>query len=505
MTTLADRLRHEILMARQHIYTVADPTPLESLALAGGVRLFIKREDLGPIHAYKWRGAYNRMHGMTAEELHHGVVTASAGNHAQGVALAARRLETTARIFMPLPTPKTKQDAVRRQGSDRVEIILTGDTYDNAADAALEDARSTGRVFVNAFDDLMVTGGQGTLADEIVMSGDGPFDVAFLQIGGGGMAAAVACWLKFSYPHIQIVGVEGIGQASMAAAFEAGKPVSLDYVDVFCDGTAVKRVGDLTYELCRELIDDLITVTNDEVCAAIQLLWERRRCVPEPAGAMGLAGILKEQAWLGDKNVIAIVCGANIDFGQLAYIARHAGIGAARRRYLRFEIDEDQGTLLQLLKTFLHGLNIVEFQYGKKHAERAWPIIGFEASPEELEQLCKRLRQHRVPFEDVTSQADVEFAIISYDSGLMKMPYFMLLEFHERPGALLEFLAEVSGEANLCYFNYSYSGERVGRALIGFEFDDDAARVAWLQQLGRGGHAYRSFREIGPEVLERIL
>ncbi|MCH8310464.1 MAG: pyridoxal-phosphate dependent enzyme [Chloroflexi bacterium] len=282
---MRQRLFQEVLMARQRVYEIGEPTPLERVSLPIDAKVYLKREDLSPIHSYKWRGAYNRMATLTQEERERGVVTASAGNHAQGVALAASRIGVDARIYMPVATPRMKQIAVKLHGGDRVSVVLHGDTYDAAAERALEDVRNSGSVFVHAYDDLGTMGGQGTLADEVVMSGEGPFDVAYLQIGGGGLAAAVACWLKAYYPNIRIVGVEGVDQASMSTAIQAGKPRQLDYVDVFCDGTAVKKVGELTYALCAELVDEFITVTNEEVCAAIQLMWETRRCVPEPSGA----------------------------------------------------------------------------------------------------------------------------------------------------------------------------------------------------------------------------
>jgi len=223
---MRQQLFHEILQARQRVYTVAPPTPLERLALPLEAEVFIKREDLSPIHAYKWRGAYNRMALLSPGERALGVVCASAGNPAQGVALAARRMGMGAIIYMPRSTPRTKQAAVRLHGGEAVRILLHGDTYDEAAQEALQVAREQGLPFIHPYDDLAVMGGQGTLADEVVMSGQGPFDVAFLQIGGGGMAAAVACWLKAYYPKIHIVGVEGVDQASMAAAVRAGRPVA---------------------------------------------------------------------------------------------------------------------------------------------------------------------------------------------------------------------------------------------------------------------------------------
>jgi threonine dehydratase len=484
------------------VYAVSSPTPLDVLHVDDRFEVFLKREDLSPIHAYKWRGAYNRMAMLDEEERARGVVTASAGNHAQGVALAAQRLNIDAQIFMPFSTPRMKQIAVLRHGGDRVKVVLHGDTYDAAAALANQVAKDEDREFIHAYNDYGTMGGQGTLADEVVMSGKGPFDIAYIQIGGGGLAAAVACWLRAFYPDIRIVGVEGVDQASMLAAMKAGGPVTLDYIDVFCDGTAVKRAGSLTYPLCAEFIDEIITVTNEEVCAAIQLLWETLRCIPEPAGAMGVAGLMKQREQLAGKRALCIQCGANMDFGQLAWIAQHAGIGAARRRYYRFAIGETQGSLLGLLEAEMDGLNIVEFQYGKVHETDAWPVIGVEASAPELELLDKRLREHGVNHSVVTSAEDVEFRIIHYDSTTFRLPYFIKLEFPERAGALHDFLVMARGMASIVYFNYQFTGEQVGHALLGFEFDSETARGAFTHTLVESEYEYV---EIGEDVLKRVL
>ena len=261
--TLREQLFQEILMARERVYAVGQPTPIEPLQLPVEAEVFVKREDVSPVHSYKWRGAYNRMAMLPEEERAAGVVAASAGNHAQGVAVAARALGVQARIYMPASAPRRKQSAVTRHGQNRVELILHADNYHAPAALAFPDVAEPGATFIHPYDDLRTMGGQGTLADEVVMSGHGPFDTAYVQIGGGGLAAAVSCWLKAYYPEIRIVGVEGVNQASMAAAIQAGGPVEPDYVDVFCDGTAVKKVGDPTYALCSELIDEFITVTNE--------------------------------------------------------------------------------------------------------------------------------------------------------------------------------------------------------------------------------------------------
>ena len=304
MSALTEEVFNAILMARQRVYAVAPATPLE-LVVAPELpfSLYVKREDLGPIKAYKWRGAYNRMALLTPDERARGIVAASAGNHAQGVALAAKMLGIHAKIYMPRSTPEVKQAAVRRFGGEFVQIVLHGDAYDAAGAAAKEDAHENNLTFVHPYDDVSVMGGQGTLADEVVMSGKGPFDVAFLQIGGGGMAAASAVWLKRQFPGIKIIGVEGVAQASMAAAVSAGKPTDIGRVDIFCDGTAVRKAGSLTFEICRELVDEFVTVTNEDVCWAIQKLWESNRIIPETSGAMGVAAALKLADSLAGKKL----------------------------------------------------------------------------------------------------------------------------------------------------------------------------------------------------------
>ncbi|GMW00040.1 MAG: hypothetical protein AMXMBFR84_11780 [Candidatus Hydrogenedentota bacterium] len=498
---MRQRLFNEILMARQRVYAVSDPTPLQRIELPFPTEVLLKREDLSPIHAYKWRGAYNAMATLPEPAIREGVVCASAGNHAQGVALAARKLGIHAHIFMPVSTPKMKQVAVIRHGGDAVSVVLTGDTYDDAALEARALADNTGLAYIHPYDDWAVMGGQGTLADEVVMAA-GPIDAAYLQIGGGGMAASVACWLKAYYPGIRIVGVEGVDQASMAAAVSAGRPITLDHVDVFCDGTAVKRAGDLTYPMCAELIDEFITVTNEEVCAAIQTLWESKRVIPEPSGAMGLAGVLKHRDRLEGKRVLSVLCGANLDFGQLAWIARHAGIGMATRRYLRLELSEARGSLLEVLEKDLDEVNIIEFQYGKIHAEKAFPVIGIEAPPDAANNALAKLAIHGIPCEDVTSQTDVEFRMVHYEPALFCKPLFITLEFPERAGALRDFLRNASGKANICYFNYAFTGEQVGHALLGFEFESAAERDAFSTFLRNFGWGYR---EIEAHALSRVL
>lgn len=500
-----DDLFNATLAARRRVYEAASATPLQELELGEDEQVFVKREDLSPIHAYKWRGAYNRMTQLSSAEREVGVVCASAGNHAQGVALAARKLGTTATIFMPRSTPQMKQDAVRTIGAESVEVILFGDSYDAASEEAKRVSKERGLTYIHPYDDVAVMAGQGTLADEVVMAGVGDFDRVYLQIGGGGMAAGVACWLRRYYPNIEIVGVEGVHQASMAAAVRSGKPVTLDYLDVFCDGTAVKRAGELTSRFCGQLIDRFVTVTNEEVCAGIQLMWEKLRAIPEPAGAMGLAAWMKEREACRGKRVLTILCGGNMDFGQLSWVVRHAGIGSARRKYYRFRIEEQPGSLLDLLERFPDGVNIIEFQHGIVRGEGAVPVIGIDAMPQEMAVFEKDLRTLGIEFEDATGQEDVEFRIIHYDARLLERPVFLRIEFPERAGALKEFLQTYCREASIVYFNYNYTGERVGRALVGFDFASEERAAEFRRNVLEGETTLRFARELSAAVMRRIV
>lgn len=482
---LRTRLIKEILTARERVYHIGERTPIENFPISADFRVLVKREDLSPINAYKWRGAYNCMKILAAENPGASFVAASAGNHAQGVALAAARLGVHAKIFMPLSTPMMKRSAVERLGGDHVEIVLEGDDYNVAAATAKKYIESHHCIYVHPFDDIHTIAGQATIADEIVLSGNGPIDYAFLQIGGGGMAAGVATWLRLHYPDIRIIGVEAEGQACMKAAFAAGAPVTLDSVDAFCDGTAVIRAGELSYHLCRAAIDEIMTVANDEACAAIQKFWEIRRIIPETAGALGLAGLIRFAAEnplaLKGKTALVIVSGANVDFGKLPLIVSYSAVGAQRRRYYRFHISEQSGSLLGLLESVFPDVNVAEFQYGKVSETDAWPIVAFEAGPDRLAHLHEDLEQRGIPFEDVTGSPDVRYRVIPYDPSLFHgEPLLMRVHFPERRGALRDFMRRVRGLANVCYFNYETSGEAIGRALMAFEFDSTENRAAFL-------------------------
>ena len=427
MSILSDRLSEEILQARQRVYTVGEPTPLQRLNLPGiKAPVYAKREDLGPIRAYKWRGAFNCMAALGQEARDKGIVAASAGNHAQGVALAARVLNCHATIFMPRSTPEVKQTEVRRHGGGHVKIMLHGDCYDETAAAAHEYTETHGCTFVHPYDDLVTMAGQGTLADEVVMSGEGPFDRAYVAIGGGGLAASVACWLKKFRPHIKVIGVEGIDQASMKTSIEQGRRVNLDYVDVFCDGTAVHIPGELTYPLCRELVDEFVTVTNNEVCQAIRAMWESSRVVPEPSGAMSLAGFLKQ--WnrgevKPEEKSFVVISGANMDFTHLTQIARRGmGIGNHETRYLRISMDSKRGQVLKYLRHIPQDTTLVDVQYGKTEGNTQHPVFGIAASDEDLDTIRTTLKKKGIEFEDISEDDDGALPHDSLPAGTVSTP-----------------------------------------------------------------------------------
>ena len=505
--TLDRCLRQEILFARERVSRFGQATPLERLNLPGpGPEIWVKREDLSTVKSYKWRGACNRMALLTPGEAKRGVVTASAGNHAQGVALAARTLGIRARIYMPRSTPNVKQSAVLHHGGEFVEIHLSGDSYDEAVGAARADEAATGAVYIHAYDDLKVMAGQGTLADEIVLSGHGPFDAAYLQIGGGGLAAGVSSWLKTYWPDIEITGVEGVGQASMKAAIEAGKPVTLDQLDLFCDGTAVRKAGELPFQICQQTLSRVETVTNAEVSRAMRVLWEGLRCISEPSGAMGLAAVLKNRENLVGKRVLVVLCGANIDFLQLGLIAQSVGLANQASKTLRIRIPERPGTMLKLLDSCFEGMNIADFQYGISDEADAWPVFTLSSdTPARLDAVLQRLDAGGYVWEDLTGAVDVVFRAIPLRGDLLKNPAFLRLDFHERPGALHDFLDQrIRGNANLCYFNYRQSGERIGRALIGLDFPSPYERDALMRTIPSHGEGYRLCEAVDDEASKRL-
>lgn len=501
---LVERLLEQINKARSRVYTAGQPTPLHQISL-GGADVYVKREDLGPIKAYKWRGAFNATACLTPKQRAQGIVAASAGNHAQGIALAAAKLGCQATIFMPTPTPQVKRDAVKRHGGENVTIQITGDSFSRTQEAAIQFAHDQGQTFIPPYDSLEVMAGQGTLADEVVMSGEGPFEKVYIAIGGGGLASAVSAYLKSFWPDCEVIGVEGVDQASMKAAIDSGRPVPLDYVDLFCDGTAVTQVGQLNYEICSRTLDRIITVTNEEVSEAIKAHWDELRVVPEPSGAMSLAGFLKDQrdgnVHTGEK-VLTILCGANMDFAQLAQISRQAGLAARSEHSFRFAIPERSGSLVELLESLPDEVSIYDLQYGRTDTALQHPVLRLAAPEENYESFQTWLMEKQPESIDVSDFPQARFRVIPFSPGLFQNPAFLEVEFPERAGALLGFMKEVRGLTSLCYFNYSYSGERVGRALLGLDFPTAADRDSGIAQLKTlAGSQIRAIRSVPLEAV----
>lgn len=504
---LKNRLTEEILRARERIYHVNSATPFEKARISGiDADVFLKREDLSAINAYKWRGAYNAVAMIPEKKRSRPVIASSAGNHAQGVALAVRILGLKAKIFMPNSAPQMKQNAVKKHGGKHVEVILKGDAYNDAAEAAQAETKKSGGAYIHPFDNLYTIAGQATIADEIVLSGKGPFDYAFIQIGGGGLAAGVSHWLKIHYPGIKVIGVEGEGQASMKASIKAGKLTTLKEVDTFCDGTAVKRPGKLTFKICRDTLDDIITVSNEEVSAAIETSWMIGRFIPEPSGALGLAGLMKyAQKYpkrIKGKKLISLICGANMDFSKLRLISASSAIGAHRRRYLRFAMEEGRGNLLDLIERNFSDVGISSFQYGKVSETKAWPVIAFEADPDKLDKITASLKKKGVKFEDITGAEETHYRIINYNPQMFHNPLFMHVNFPERKGALRGLLRAISPVANVCYFNYIYTGEEIGRALMGFELSEPGKQQEFIARIEKLGI---TCREINKKTAGRIF
>lgn len=499
----------EIQKATQRVYAAGDVTPLQILPLKDiEAEVWVKREDLGPIKAYKWRGAFNAMAALSEEERSRGIVAASAGNHAQGIALGARSLGCNAIIFMPRNTPEVKQSEVMRHGGKQVEIRLIGDTYDDAGIAAASYCKEVGAVYVHPYDAAPTMGGQGTVAVELVNQTEVPFDRVYVAVGGGGLVSSVAVWLKEHWKNVEIIAVEGEDQASMKAAVEAGKPVKLDYVDIFCDGTAVRKVGDHTFSLCQQLVDEFVTVSNTEVCNAMRKLWETNRTIPEPSGAMGLAAIYKDQREGKIKpgqKILTIICGANMDFSKLASIAKQAGIGSRKRRYLRVPIPEGKGTLLNFLRSIPPHVSIIDLQYGRLDNPNQYPVVGLLGTEEDYAAMEQDLKNRDINAVDASTEEMVSYRIINYNPSILENPVFVNIEFSERAGAFLEFMDGVKDIASLCYFNYSYSGEGVGRSMVGIEFSSIIDKETGLQKIeAMVGKNIRAVRPVSLEAQQRL-
>ena len=461
-----------ILKAR--VYDVAAESPLElapALSKRLGNRLFLKREDLQPVFSFKLRGAYNKMAGLPAARLKKGVIAASAGNHAQGVALAAQRLRCRAVIVMPITTPRIKVDAVAARGA---EVVLHGDSYAEAYSLAMKMKRQRGLTFVHPYDDPEVIAGQGTIGMEILRQHPGEIDAVFVPVGGGGLISGIAAYVKKVNPRIRIIGVEPVDAAAMAQSLKAGRRVKLDHVGLFADGVAVKEVGRETFRLCRSLVDEMVLVDTDEMCAAIKDVFEDTRVVLEPAGALATAGA---KAWVEKnrakkKTLVAIASGANTNFDRLRFIAEEAELGEHREAILAVTIPERPGSFRKFC-SLLGDRNITEFNYRIADSADAHVFVGIAVSGrEETGRMVRSLRRHGLTTLDLSDNDMAKLHtrhMVGGRAPFAKNELLYRFEFPERPGALMRFLSSMRSDWNISLFHYRNQGADYGRVLVGMQ------------------------------------
>lgn len=476
------------------VYDVAIETPLDlapGLTARLGADVLLKREDLQPVFSFKCRGAYNKIKKLPPGERANGVIAASAGNHAQGVALAARRLGIKAVIVMGTNTPSIKVEAVKRHGA---KVILHGDGFDEAAAHAHDLVERHGYTFIHPFDDPEVIAGQGTIGMELLRQHTGPLHAVFVCVGGGGLIGGIGAYVKYLRPDVKVIGVEHDGSAGMAAALAAGRRVSLpaDEIQQFADGTAVRRVGKETFRLARKVVDEVITVTVDEICAGIKDIFEDTRSISEPSGALGVAGMKKYVAREGgvDAPMIAIVSGANMNFDRLRHIAERTEIGEHRELLLGVTIPEKAGSFRKFCRA-IGKRSVTEFNYRYSSAGEAHVLVGVQTdgSDADKDTFIDKLGQR---YEVVDLSAN-EAAVLhvrhmvggrTVDLGDERLFRF---EFPERPGALLKFLDVLGSDFNITMFHYRNHGAAYGRVLVGIQvpaagmkrFDADLAQVGY--------------------------
>jgi threonine dehydratase len=473
---MTDDYLQRVLKAR--VYDVAIESPLElapRLSRRLGNKVLFKREDLQPVFSFKLRGAYNKIAHLSAAIAARGVICASAGNHAQGVALAARKRGIPAVIVMPQTSVAIKVQAVADLGA---EVILHGDVYDSAYEHALDLARERHLVFVHPFDDPDVIAGQGTIGIEILRQTGGELDALFVPVGGGGLIAGIAAYVKQLYPRVRLIGVQPEDAAAMYESKRAGKRVTLERVGMFADGVAVRRVGEETLELVRRYVDEILLVNTDEICAAILDIFEDTRSISEPAGALAVAGIKRyvERGKIHDQCLVAVNSGANMNFDRLRHVAERADLGAEREAVCAVEIPERPGSFLQFCEA-LGERSITEFNYRLQGSERARVFVGFalRQGHKEAEAVIAHLRAAGYPVVDLLNnemaKQHVRYMIggraPGADANVDELLY--RFEFPERPGALLKFLKAIGTAWNISLFHYRNHGSDYGRVLAGIQ------------------------------------
>ncbi|MCF6793708.1 threonine ammonia-lyase, biosynthetic [Corynebacterium kroppenstedtii] len=468
------------LVVRAPVYDAAERTLLEPMPRMSqrlGNDVYVKREDTQPVHSFKVRGAYARMAALTDDEKRRGVVTASAGNHAQGIALSGSIMDVSALIVMPTMTPQIKVDAVRNFGG---EVLLFGDNFDEAKERASEIAQSEGRVFVPPFDDPHVIAGQGTIGLEIFQQAS-TVDRVFVPVGGGGLAAGVAVVLKQLNPRISVIGVEPEGSACLTAAMKAGEPVTLDRVSLYAEGVAVARIGDETFRVCRDNLDEVITVNSDEISAAVKDIFDDTRAVAEPSGAVALAGLKKYVTTHGvhGETLAHVLSGANLNFHGLRYISERAELGEHGEALLGVTIPERKGAFLEFCQV-LGGRSVTEFNYRVDDNDRARIFVGVQLheGDQERDDIIADLQERSYDVVDLSSD-DAAKEHVRYMIGGRAPRHFnervFSIQFPEHPGALLHFLKVLGTHWNISLFHYRSHGMDYGRVLCGFDDTENPA------------------------------
>jgi threonine dehydratase len=479
----------KILNAR--VYDVAVETNLEvapNLSARIGNTVFLKREDMQPVFSFKLRGAYNKMAQLTPEQLKKGVIAASAGNHAQGVALSAQKLGCKATIVMPSTTPQIKIDAVKNRGA---KVVLFGDSYSDAYAHALELEKENKMTFVHPYDDPEVIAGQGTIGMEILRQHTQPIHAIFVAIGGGGLISGVAAYVKSLRPDIKIIGVQPVDSDAMYRSVKAKRRITLDHVGLFADGVAVKQVGTETFRLCRKLVDEIILVSTDETCAALKDVFEDTRSILEPAGALAIAGAKMYAARenLKGETLVAIACGANMNFDRLRFVAERAEIGEKREAILAVTIPETAGSFRKFC-ALLGKRNITEFNYRYADPKAAQVFVGIQVRDQsETSDLVSKLQQSKLPTLDLSENEMAKLHVRHLVGGhapSAKDEIIFRFEFPERPGALMNFLNSMNHSWNISLFHYRNHGADYGRVLVGMQVPhhDKKALREFLDTLG---------------------
>ncbi len=490
--TLQERYLRRILNSK--VYDVAVESPLEeahALSRRMGNRFLLKREDLQCVHSFKLRGAYNKMAQMPRAALEKGVLAASAGNHAQGVALSARKLGCKATIVMPVTTPEIKVASVKSYGAS---IVLSGDSYSDAAATAARLVREKGYTFIPPYDDPDVIAGQGTVAMEILRQNPGPLDAVFVPVGGGGFAAGVAVYIKAVRPSVKVYGVEPVDSDCMDRSIKAGRRVELKEVGLFSDGVAVKKPGRITFDICRRFLDGIVRVTTDETCAAIKDIFDATRAICEPAGALALAAA-KQHAKKGRRGetYVCIISGANMNFDRIRFVSEQTETGERREAILECRIPEEKGAF----KAFMRRLgkrNVTEFNYRYFDPKKAYVFVGLSVSDrEETRRIVRQLAAARIGTIDLSgaerAKEHIRHMVGGHTQGIHDEVAYTF-EFPERPGALMDFLDAISSRWNITLFHYRNHGADHGKVLVGMQVPP-SERAEFTRTLKRLGYAFR--------------